>query len=749
LLAGCSSTPAMMGPPGPIRVDPFLGTGGLGFDYASCFPGVVAPNGLAKVGPDTGSAGAYLDFLHFSGYWWGDDRVRGFSHLHLHGTGATDYGVLGVMPSDGFDAGRETASGYASHFDKKSESAAPGYYAVTLDRGGIAVELTATVHAAHHRYTFPASVGTGWVIVDLDHHLSGGSVRDADVTLFPAERRIRGRLHSIGGMSGGFGGYDVFFEIRSKNAWTHAQLWHDGAAPADGTAASGAQVGFALAFDLGAAPVVELQVGLSMVSGDGAAANLTAEMPAFDFDGTRARTAADWQALLDTLKFTGGSDAERVIFPTSVYHAFLMPSIQSDVDGSYHGQDGQVHHADGFRYVSDMSLWDTYRTVHPLYALIAPDRDADAVRSLVAMAEQAGHFSRWPIATGEAGTMVGASADVVIADAFVKGVSFDGAGAYALLRAAALDATPPPGGRGPREPAAGYMRLGYVPSTEAASGSASVTAEFARDDFALAQLARALGQAAPSGDADALLMRSIGWRQLFDPASGFIWAKDDRGNWATTHGDPTLQSSDFVEANAWQSVFAAAQDTDGLAMLFGGRDALVARIETMFESSAMDWASAGGDPSERAVPRPYYWASNEPDIHDPFLFAQVGRPELTQKWVKWAMASFYRDAPDGWPGNDDGGTMSSWYVWSALGLYPLAGSDRYVVGAPLFPHVEVKVPGGLFTIDAPGVSPDNLYVQSVMLNGAPLTAPELRHADLKAGGSLQFEMGSSPGNWGR
>jgi predicted alpha-1,2-mannosidase len=546
-------------------------------------------------------------------------------------------------------------------------------------------------------------------------------------------------------MSGGFGGYDVFFELRSRDAWSASDTWHDGLPANPARDATGTKVGAELTFDLTASKTVELEVGVSLVSQAGATANLAAELPTFDFDGARKKTRAEWQALLDTVKVAGGTDAERRIFATALYHAFLMPTRVGDADGSYLGQDKMLHSSADFHYVSDMSLWDTYRTLHPLYALIAPDRARDAVRSLVEMARQSGHFSRWPIATGEAGTMVGASADIVIADAQARGVGgFDALEAWGMLRAAALDATPPPGGRGPREPADGYMKLGYVP---ASSGrSVSVTSEFAHDDFALATLARALGQTA---DADALVARSHGYRQLFDPQTGFLWSKDATGGWASPHGDPITMSSDFVEANAWQSVWMEAHDADGLAQLFGGRDQFIAKLSEFFENSRQNLVDDGQNRAQRSLPRPYYWHGNEPDLHAPYLFAQAGRPDLTQKWVRWVMDGLYSDRPDGLAGNDDGGTLSSWYVWSALGLYPLPGSDRLIVGTPLFHRAEIAVAGGTFTIEAPNAYAPSFYVQSVTLDGKPLDHPELRQTDLHPGGVLHFELGPSPAKWGQ
>ncbi|MFO0762283.1 MAG: GH92 family glycosyl hydrolase [Byssovorax sp.] len=724
----------------------FIGSGGFAYGVGSAFPGALAPQGLAKVGPDTKGPWGTASFLHFSGYWYGDDTIQGFSHLHLHGTGATDYGVLAFMPSDGFDASRTTPNGYESHFQKKTESAVPGHYAVVLDRGNIAVDLTATTHAAYHRYTYPMGAKVAEVIVDLDHHLNGGSVSDAEVTLYPEEQRIRGRLHSVGGMSGGFGGYDVFFEARTRDAWTESQVWHKGAAPAPSTAAMGEGVGFALGFDPAKGPV-EIKVGLSLVSGDAAAMNLAAEISGWSFEETAKQTAAAWDALLGTVKVQGGSADEQSMMTSAVYHAFLMPTVQSDVDGGYRGMDQQIHKADGYRYVSDLSLWDTYRTLHPLYALIARDRALDAVKSLHAKAKDGGYFPRWPIATGEAGTMLGASAEVVVADAYLKGIKdFDAEGAYQILRAAAMDEKAPPGGRGGRDQVDSYMKYSYV-AAEDSGRSVSHTTEYANDDFALAGLAGALGH---GGDESALLARAVGYRKLFDPETGFLWAKHGDGTWASSHLDATLFADDFAEANAWQSTWMVAADAEGLATLFGGRDKAVAKLIEMFEQTRVDWEQTDWtNPLTQGTQRPYYWASNEPDINAPYLFAQLGRPDLTQKWVAWLRANVYSAGADGLPGNDDGGTMAAWYVFSALGFYPIAGTPRYVVGAPLFPYAEVAVEGGVFTVDAPAVSAENVYVQKVTLNGAPLDKAEIVHADLKAGGSLVFEMGPKPSSWGQ
>lgn len=546
-------------------------------------------------------------------------------------------------------------------------------------------------------------------------------------------------------MSKGFGGYDVFFVARTRQPWLAQQAWNADGPAADPMRVAGARVGVALTLDASDGGPVELQVGVSFVDEEGAAANLAAELPGWDFDATRLQTEEDWNRLLSAVRVEGGEKAERRVFTTALYHAFLMPTIASDVDGRYRGLDGQVRTAGGFRYVTDLSLWDTYRTLHPLYALIAPDRARDAVRSLLEMARAGGSFPQWPIATGESGCMIGASAEIVIADAYVKGVTdFDARPAYALLRAAALAPKPPPGGRGGRDHVEPYDALGYVPAT--GEGSVSLTTEYAQDDFALAQFAAAIGE---NEDAHRLLVRSQGWRKLFDPATGTLRGRAEDGSIPPGPFDPLAWSRDYVEANAGHSLWAPQHDAAGLAALFGGPAAMVEKLSAFFEQAKTDAEATRRDPLKKGLPHPYYWHGNEPDIHAAYLFAQVGRPDLTQRWVRWIETTWYRVAADGLAGNDDGGTLSAWYVFSALGLYPIPGCDRYVVGAPLFPRAQIAVAGGVFTVAAPAVSAANLFVQSARLNGAPLERAELRHADLRAGGTLEFEMGPEPSGWGR
>ena len=592
-------------------------------------------------------------------------------------------------------------------------------------------------------------------MLDLDHHIVSGTVEAETLDLVPASHMLTGSFLSKGGLSGGFGGSTIYFAAKTAKPWTQALVWSAGNAPAAGTHAQGTGVGVDLDFDLSSHAPVELQVGLSFVSVAGATANLAAEMPSFAFDQEAKATAAEWQKATSVVQVQGGTTAQQAMMTAALYHSFLMPSIQSDVDGSYVGIDRKVAMAQGFHYVSELSLWDTYRSLAPFIDLVAPERSLDTVQSLIAMSKAGGFFPKWPIGDGEAGTMIGASAEVVVADAYVKGIrGFDAEGAYQTMRAAAMDSTAPTGGRGGRDQVVPYMQLGYVPAQSATKlgSSVSLTIEYGQDDAALSRLAAALGHAS---DATALASRARGWQKLYDTKTGLLWAKLANGSWAGPHSDGTLESEDFDEANGQQSAWGPWYDMAGLESVAGGKAAMVAKLEAYFDNSkadydAIDWSIPTGiGPHAVGSIRKYYWGSNEPSIHQVYLFALAGRPDLTQKWLPWIEAETYTAGADGIPGNDDAGTMSAWLAFSMMGFYAVPGTDQYVLGAPVFTKSTIAVQGGTFTVEAQAVSGANTYVQSVMLNGKALTTPVIHHGDLKAGGSMVFTMGPSASSWGQ
>ena len=701
------------------QVDPRIGTGGLGFAHGSCFVGAVTPHGLAKPGPDTSGLFGTINFQHYSGYFAEDDRIRGFSSLHLHGTGATDYGVLSLMPTLAFDPAKPRVTDYETRFDKADEGVAAGYYQVRLSNG-IGVELTATTHVAMHRYTMPAA---GSIVIDLKKVLDGGEVDATSIIADASARELTGQLHHRGGMTDGYGGYTVYFVIRAEQPWQSHTITDAGAA---------------LSVDAG---TVVLSIGLSLASLDGARKNLDAEVGSATFDVIRERALAAWDETLGVVRLTGGTALQRRTFYTSLYHTFLMPTTISDVDGTFQLIGHAPAQASGYAMLSDLSLWDTYRTVSPLHAWLAPTSARHTVRSLVTFGQQLGIYPKWPLAIGETGVMLGSSAEIVIADAVTRGVADTHAEeAWPLLRAAAMDAVAPATGRGGRNDVEPYLTLGYVPLP--AGRSVSTTTEYAHDDFALAQFAGALGHTA---DRDALLERGHGWRSLYDPSVGFLRAKNGDGSFSTAAFDPLAWHDDYAEANAWQSLFMPGiHDPEGLAEILGGTAAAVDKLTMFFDKAKHDWENS--DESAANFPRTYYWAGNETDLNAVFLFAQLGRPDLTQKWVRWLVDTMYSDKPDGVPGNDDGGTMGAWYVLATLGLYPVAGSDQWIVGAPRFPRARITVDGHELVIEAQGSGP---YVASVAVDGVPLDAPRLTHMQLTAAHELTFVMSDEPTRWGR
>jgi predicted alpha-1,2-mannosidase len=728
-----------------------MGSGGYSFAYGSAFPGASAPSGMMRVGPDTSGPLGTLSFQHFSGYWDEDDTILAFSHMHLHGTGATDYGVLAVMPTLAFDPTKLRAEDLASTFAKSSEIATPGSYTVTLDNGPILCAFTARPHSAHEQFTFPKGAASGTLQLDLARHLTG-SVVASQLNVGSDLQSVTGSLTTTGGMSGGF---TLYFAARFSQPFSAQHLFSDASAPNNGLTASGTNVGAAFDFALSNQPV-GMQIALSLVSIAGAQANLAAELTSWDFSSNQQAAQADWRAQLDTARVYGGSDSELATFYSALHHAFVMPGVYSDVDGHYQYRSTTAQTA-GTSFVNDLSLWDTYRTLNPLYDLLAPTLALNVVSSLSAMAQVDGQFPKWPLAASDSGTMIGASSEIVLADAYVKGVqSFDAQSAYAMLRAAALDPDPSIQ-RGGRDDSLEYMTLGYVPA-DLHQGSVSLTTEYATDDTALANLAEALGHA---DDAAALRARALGYRKLFDPASGFLRAHDASGA-LHINADETFSPSswtDYVEGDARQYSWAPIHDPAGYSLFFGSAAGAATALSSFFASSqqeyANDLAAAGDDdgPDElaqaRNLPLQFYWAGNEIDLNATLQFALQGRPDLTAQWVAWARATFFSSAPNGLPGNDDGGTMSAWYVFSALGFFPVSGTPNYIIATPLFPRVDLSVPGGVFSIVASGVSQANIYVQSAQLNGVALTTAQFSHSDLKAGGSLSLKMGPNPSAWGQ
>ena len=698
-------------------VDLFTGTGGYPWMCGMLSPAASAPFGCVRLGPDTCVAGGLAKVkTNTSGYYYGHGHVLGFSLSRLSGTGARDYGMFRVTPVSG-DRGRPAALA----FSHRGETAVPGYYAVELPGAAVLCEMTATAHTGVQRYTFRSAKNAG-LSLDAAACISGGTVTDAGITPSPDGRSLTARATLHGTFTGRYGGLTV---------WLYAEWDADAELSLSDTSAL-------LRFGNKKNESVTLKTAVSFVSAENAKENLTAETGGMDFDAVYAQTAAAWEARLSAV--TAQADEKtKTVFYTALYHTMLMPTDFTDANGEYTGFDGGVHTAEGFTYRTDISLWDTCRCVHSLYTLIAPEIQRDCLESLLCMADQGGCMPRWPMGAGYTGSMFGDPANVVFAESLLKGVPFDAEKAYAYMKLSAEGAD---GLRSSREDAALYNEYGYLPDDLARRYAVSATLEYAWEDAATATLARALGYEEEAALYEA---RSMNYKNIWDPAVGYFRPKNSDGSWRpftpyiTSFFDDIFSTKFFnayCEGSARQWRWSVQQDVDGLISLFGSREAFVKELNAFMEDAS---------PVRGAIdPGAAYWIGNQHDLHCAYLFDNAGRPDLTQKWVRWTLYDRFAAGPDGLDGNDDGGTLSCWYVFSALGFYPDAGTDRYWIGSPCVSAAQLDLGGAALKITALNQSAKNVYVSSVTLNGVPLTEPFLDHAALTAGGELVFTMTDRP-----
>ncbi|MFH2010439.1 MAG: GH92 family glycosyl hydrolase [bacterium] len=714
-------------------VDIFVGTGGDGFGVGSALPGATMPYGMVKLSPDTSSVnGAQMQWSHCGGYAYDDPKIVGFSHTHMHGIGVPGYGSVLFVPTVGFDDTTLWDNEGRQSYAKETEEAAPGYYAVTLGDTDIRVELTAGARTGYHRWTWPADTAAGDALltVDLSYAIGGGSGLAGAVEILPTERRMRGWTHTDSDHGGDF---RVYFDAVFDADFSGYGTWADGVV-SDGVAtAEASAVGAWLVFDLSGGSTVEAEVGISYTGPNGAQGNREDDAVG-SFDAAHTRAADAWAAQLSVIDVEGGTAKEQRIFYSALYHVYQHPTLFTDHDGSYHGFDHVIQN-DGRPFYTDFSLWDTYRTLHPLLILLAPTESADMAQSLVRMAEQWGGLPRWPLATSDSGSMIGTSADVVLAGSYLKGVTdFDVQTAWQYMWAHAQGPVCCAGRAGIEQ----YLTLGYV-ATDVTGGAVSRTQEYGWDDWALANLATALGY---DTEAATLLAQVQNIANLWDPDTEFFRGRNADGSW-DEHFEPTRWEEYYTEGDAWQHLWLTP-DMELLSSIMGGRTAMLDRLEEFFELSRYDWEHSD---LGYWAPLPYYWHGNEPDLHAAYIFAAGGRPHKAQEWVRWIMDIHYDLGPQGLSGNDDAGTLSAWYVWSALGFYPWAGSDLYYVGTPAFDRAVVHLPGGDLVVEATGRD-QGYYVQSVELNGVPLEEPWFTHSDIVNGGTLSFTLGAEPSSWG-
>lgn len=700
-------------------VDPFVGTGGDGFGYGGLSPAAGVPGGLVKVGPDTDLNGINLSFNHSAGYWYNDTHLQALSHHRLPGIGVSDGGALGLMITD-----METVDPdlYRVALDHSLEEASPGWYAVTLpERGRLA--MSAAAHSAHHELRW--STDEQWLVLDLAHTTSSShSVSDSWVVVDPQAQEVRGYVLMDGSLTRGF---PLWFVMQFSQPWLEANLWQDRAALPAGSL--GPIHGPDLALTFRTAGNLELRVGFSAVDLAGARANLEAELPHWGVSTTRELAEDAWRGAFEAVEVLDIPDpTDLALFATALYNTLTMPTQLSDVDGRYRGVDGQPDLAVGWTYSSDLSLWDTYRTLHPWVTLVWPERAEDYARSLTDMGRKLGYLPRWPAGVRESGTMIGTPAEIVLAETWIKGVRdwpYEDALAVALPRA--TDPTSPHA----REGLAYTQSLGYLPA-DLFNTSASKTLEFATSDAAMGLWTAALGLEAESTQ---LFAQAQGWVELFHPDTQFIQGRNQDGSWPEV--DPEVWDDMYSEGNSWQYTWMVPQDPELLAATFGGADAALDKLEECFERAA--------DEEDTLLPDTFYWHGNEPDLVYAWLFAALGRPESTQRWVRWVQDTKYALDPVGLDGNDDGGTLSAWLLFSMLGLYPLNGTDQYVLSTPRVNHVVLRREGGALTVRAEG---EGDYLEGVWLDGELLDSAVIRHAQLVGDRELLFRRSATPTDWG-
>lgn len=721
-------------------VDPFIGTGGHGHVY----PGATVPFGMVQVSPDNGRSG--WDWT--SGYHWSDSVLTGFSHTHLSGTGIGDLLDVLVMPVVGsvpLDVDRlpDGTRPYADRLDHAAEEAEPGYYAVTLQRSGIRAELTATPRVGLHRYTFPgAGGGTGsaagrdpettaaGLVVDLGYSENWDAptetgLRQVDDTLVTGLRFSQGWARD----------QRVFFALATSRPVTELRIHRSD----EDEVRLRAHLVFGGGTD-GAEPTdrsLEIKVGISYVSRDGALANLRAEAPGWDFEGARRRAALAWAEELAKVRIRGGSESDRRVFYTSLYRTRLAPVLLQDVDGRYRGGDGRVHRARGFVNHSIFSLWDTFRAAHPLNTLIDARRVHDLVASMMSFRDEHGLLPVWSLVGNETNTMTGNHAVPVVVDAALKGLTDVD---VRRILAAAVESQSTD-----LRDLDDYREHGWIPTDQGVE-SVTKTLEYAFDDRAVARLADRL---AFHETAREFLARSEAWRHVFDPETDFMRGRYVDGTWREPfeplHSDHR-QNTDYTEGNAWQHSWFVPHDVRGLADAMGGDDAFVRRLDALFEQDTVILGDNASADISGLIGQ--YAHGNEPSHHIAYLYSWAGRPDRTADRVRQILASQYRAAPDGLAGNEDCGQMSAWYVFSALGFYPVdPASAVYVLGTPRFEEAVVDLGGDrTFTVRRTGEAGG--YVQAVWLNGRAWPLTYLRHEDVAAGGTLELELGPEPSGWG-
>ena len=702
-------------------VNPFIGTDFTGNTY----PGAQAPFGMVQLSPDNGLPG----WDRISGYFYPDSTIAGFSHTHLSGTGAGDLYDISFMPVTLPYKEADAPLGIHSLFSHDEETASAGYYQVRLKDYDINVELTAIERCGIQRYTFPEADAA--IFLNLRKAMNWDFTNDTRIEVVDSVT-IQGYRFSDGWARD----QHIYFRTRFSKPFASVQL--DTATVIKDGKRIGSSAIARFDFHTSAGEQILVTTAISGVSMEGAARNLAAEAPADDFDKYLAVTRKNWNEQLSKVEIKSNDIDEKVKFYTALYHSMLAPTIYSDMDGAYYGPDKQVHQADGWTNYSTFSLWDTYRAAHPLYTYIEPQRVNDMVKSFLAFSEQNGRLPVWNFYGSETDMMIGYHAVPVIVDAYLKGIGdFDPKKALAACVATAnIDEY-----RG----IGLYKKYGYVPYDvtdhyNSENWSLSKTLEYAYDDYCIARMAEKLGERQIADEFD---KRSRNYKNVYNSQTTFMQPRNNKGSFIEDFS-PDDYTPHICESNGWQYFWSVQQDVDGLISLVGGKERFAQKLDSMFTYNP----SADEDlPIFSTGMIGQYAHGNEPSHHVIYLFNAIGQPWKTQKYAAEVMHELYKNTPAGLCGNEDCGQMSAWYVFSAMGFYPVDPiSGKYEIGTPMYPEMKMHLANGkTFTILAPAVSKENIYIQSVKLDGNPYDKSYITHEQIMNGSIFEFEMGNKPG----
>lgn len=712
-------------------VNPMIGTSAHGHTT----PAASVPFGLVKVGPDTYNEG--WDWC--SGYHYSDSSIMGFSHTHLSGTGRGELLDVLFMPTTGvvqFEPGsRENPDeGYRSRFSHKNEIAKAGYYSVILDDYKIKAEMTATTRAAFHRYTFPENE-KGNLLIDLAHSFKTDSILNGFVKIVN-DTLIVGSHRSKGWGEGNekyWTNHQVFFAARLSKPLKAATLFADGNTYSNIKETAGKFVKINLEFDNASELLVK--VGISGTDVDGAIKNVDEEIAGWDFDKVAVTADSAWEKILSTIKVDDPNAERKETFYTALYHSCFAPYTYSDVDGRYMGFDGKIHQANGFTNYTGLSLWDTFRAANPLYTIVAPEVANDIIRSMLAQYDEYGLLPIWPLCNSETNCMIGYHSIPVIVDAYMKGIrGFDVEKAFEAMKKSAMQND---------FDIQHLQKYNYIPRDLAPTISVARTLEYAFDDWCIAQMAKELGK---TEDYAYFSKRAEAYKNLFDTSTGFMRGKDSKGSFREDF-DPwnaVNATSDFIEGNSWQYTWFVPHNIQSLVNGMGGKSRFTERLDSLFTvSSKLD----ENTPSDVSGLIGQYAHGNEPSHHVAYLFNYGDQPWKTQEKVHQIMTTLYSNKTDGLCGNEDMGQMSAWYVFSAMGFYPVNPADgKYIFGTPLFKEVSIQLPAGkTFKVTTTNLSDKNIYVEKVLLNGKELRNGFISHKQILEGGTLEFIMSANKG----